>query len=659
MTRRIAALAACTLALLIGAACGPTTEENGVLPTRVTLVTSTTSPGQDPTPTAEILTGSAQAAAPVPDDGLVFWQAAAGRLAPDTPDIWRFDALAGDEITVRVLGVDALLTLQAASGRIVTSGDSIRAELPEDGQYTVVVQTVEGRPGGDYQIGLGYADRPNPNASSATRVPEVVGVPTPTPAYDGLGAFIQQISAAGTLSGTLNDPQTPHVYTFEGRAGQFVRARMFPAGGSLAPRLTLYDPAGLPIAIDERSGGENAALLLNVRLPVDGLYALQAAGDSAGNYGLEFLWYDARADLPVTQPPSITATAIPTYGAPTPAPAVQGNRLVDHAPVQDSIDSPFDLAIYPLYAAAGEVITIGAGPVASSGVRLQLEVVDPAGTVIARASSDDSRANGDALITPLRADLEGVYQVFVTGLDGAAGAYQIAFGRGSSWLNTAAGTPQRDVANQGVISRRGVRDIWSLDLRAGDIITVAANPVDPLFDPILEVVAADEPDTLLAIDDNSGGDRAAFIRRVEIPRDGLYLLRVKAAQAASTGPYTLIWRYINVGPTATPQPGVAPLLVLDDTIAENAYAFYPFQGTAGQRVRISVAAVDGAFDPVLALIGPDGAVIAEADDRPGSLDPLYVGTLPVDGTYNVRVNGYLSSGPFTLRVETLFEEAGR
>jgi hypothetical protein len=90
---------------------------------------------------------------------------------------------------------------------------------------------------------------------------------------------------------------------------------------------------------------------------------------------------------------------------------------------------------------------------------------------------------------------------------------------------------------------------------------------------------------------------------VEINRSGLYLIRVRASQASTLGPYLLIWRYINVAPTATPPPATAPIMVMADTVEENAYTFYPFQGRAGQQLIIAVEAGSDGLDPVVALIG--------------------------------------------------------
>jgi hypothetical protein len=121
------------------------------------------------------------------------------------------------------------------------------------------------------------------------------------------------------------------------------------------------------------------------------------------------------------------------------------------------------------------------------------------------------------------------------------------------------------------------------------------------------------------------------------------------------GAYGLSWRYLDVAPTPDAPRAVLPLVRLEDTVADSAYAFYPFYGQAGQRVRIRVIADEGLqFDPVAALLDPSAAVIAQGDDANGTLNPEFTATLPENGTYSIRVNGYLTGGRFTLLVEALF-----
>lgn len=76
---------------------------------------------------------------------------------------------------------------------------------------------------------------------------------------------------------------------------------------------------------------------------------------------------------------------------------------------------------------------------------------------------------------------------------------------------------------------------------------------------------------------------------------------------------------------------------------------WQFQGTAGQTVTIRVNAI-GDTDPRAKLIDPSGNVIAEDDDGGGGYDSLIVATLPVDGTYTVRVDVF-TTGRYTITIE--------
>jgi hypothetical protein len=76
---------------------------------------------------------------------------------------------------------------------------------------------------------------------------------------------------------------------------------------------------------------------------------------------------------------------------------------------------------------------------------------------------------------------------------------------------------------------------------------------------------------------------------------------------------------------------------------------WAFEGAAGQTVTIT-AAGEGGADPHAALIGPDGATLAEDDDSgEGSAARIEL-ALPADGVYTVRID-LLVTGAYTLRLD--------
>ncbi len=425
---------------------------------------------------------------------------------------------------------------------------------------------------------------------------------------------------------------------------------MMRLSGTVDPLLRLYDPSGEELAVDDNSGGGRAALLRNIPLRQDGLYQIQASGGNAsGDYQISLSAGDPVPVTPTivvipsaTLPPATDADVLPT--------AAPDQPLVAYVPVTGSLSGPGDVRRHAIRASKGDVITINAHRLdPASALRPVLEVYGPQGDLLASVNAQTSNAGGDTQVTLLPINESGSYSLFVTA-QGGGGDYVIAYGEGPYYENLGQGMATADIPYDGQITRRGARDIWTLALNAGDAISISAGPSNAALDPVLALFAPDG--SLVASDDNSGGYPNALINEARAPVTGLYPLMVSAAAGATAGPYRLIWRYVNIAPTPTYDAPRILLFSVDDTINEGEYRFYPFQGVAGQHLLILVNARPGTgLDPVAALIGPDGSVIAEGDDSDNSLNPHFSATLPADGTYQVRVNGYLSSGAFELLVD--------
>lgn len=499
-----------------------------------------------------------------------------------------------------------------------------------------------------------------PPSETPIPVTAIVGVPTPT-AVSGFGEMIGPLAAGQLQAGLLDNNSLQQVYTFEGSAGQVVNIQLSRVSGSADPFLRLISPDGESLAVDDNSGGDLAAVLRNVPLPADGEYMVQVSGKGLpGGYNIT-LSFDTVSMTPVfiTPTPLVALVEVLT---PTLATAVSGrNVLEDHVPLLGSISRAGDFDSYSLSAAAGQHITVGISPVGDASLRPQLEIVGPDGDVVASADSSTSAANGDALIANFPIRITAVYRVHITGLEDTIGDYQVSFGFGVSREEVLRGRTFSDENYNGSIDNRGVRETWSLFLNAGDVIAASVTPSNGSLDPVLEfAIASDETpddtsDNVIARDDNSGGNSAALIAQAIVPQTGLYHLRISAAGTASIGGYTLVWHYINAAPTATPMPGVVPIFTVRDIVPADTYVFYPFQGQTGQQLQISVRAMPNTgLDPVAALLDPDGEIIASADDSDGTLNPRFTYTIPANGTYTVRINGYLSEGAFELIVERLF-----
>lgn len=567
---------------------------------------------------------------PVPVRVLESWQPQEDSLsAQDAAREWRFSGEQGDEVRLRLnakSGGQVTLELQDESGRTLAGGDDLRVELPASGIYTALVRLVAGD-ATSYSLALSYADRAIPSATPTitntptptfTHTPTFTPTFTPTPTYTPTPTFTPTpvYASLGTLTGMLEMGVTVtngflsqferHVYLFAGSEGQRVTISMAGASGTVDPMLTLFDPAGTPLATDDDSGGGSAALLREIRLPVDGEYIVQAIGGGAGEYRIGLQPTAPEPDQP-------TPTATPPLGTVTPVAAAE--LLDDHVPALGMIDRPGAFNRYFIDAESGDILTISVRPAEGALLRPRLEIYTPVGELM---TSTGLGRDGQALIPSLGVIETGRYAVYVSDDGSNGGAYVIAYGRGDTYADDQRGGIEAEtpVGNYRVL---GVRQSSILRLSEGDMIEVQAlGAVLQILDPLGAVVA-------------EGQDAAQLTAQYS----GDY--RVYASGTA----FALVWHYVVVAPTPAP---ALRILSADAPLPAQTYLYYPFQGEGGRRVRIRVEALDAGFDPVAALLDSSGAVVAEGDDSGDSLNPDFQALLPANGTYNLRINGYGDSG---------------
>lgn len=602
-----------------------------------------------------LLNAACTAKPPVPVRLLEPWQPQQDTLTQaDAERAWRFNGSAGDEIQLRLAtkaGGVVTLTLQDAAGQTLAEGAELNYTLPAAGIYTAYIHLTAGA-GMTYSLTLIYANQTAPTPTftltpsqtftptpTFTRTPTPTVTPTftltpsltftptetltpsrtPTPVYAPLGTLAGRLESGAPVSGSYLSPFERHIYLFAGSAGQRVSITMVGTSGTVDPTLTLFDPAGRPLATDDNSGGGTSALLRDLLLPADGDYILQALGGGTGAYTISL----SASAPPLPAAPTATPTA--PLGTSTPVAAAAADvELADHVPLLDHIDRQGDFKRYFIQAEAGDILTLGVRPLPGSALRPTVEIYTPAGELL---FSTVVGLDGQALVPSLGVIETGRYGVFVAAA-GGAGAYVIAYGRGSTHTDNRRGSlpPESAASGSGLA---GVRDQWTLVLARGDAVAAEAPGA------ALQVVAPDGG--LVASAENSLQFEAAL--------RGAY--HVYAAGAA----FSFRWRYVHAAPTPS-----APLLILaaDDALLPRTYLDYPFQAQAGQQVHIHVAALTAGLDPVAALLAPDGATLAAGDDSAGSLDPDFSVFLTASGTYLLRVNGYGDAGgTVTVTVETL------
>lgn len=583
---------------------------------------------------------------------LQFWQTQGGQLNASTQrDTYLFNAVAGDNIRVGAVenGAPITLSLVDISGTVITSGESIETRIATNGLYRVVVQMSADTPT-SYTLGLSYTDRPDPNAPTPLAI--AVGIPTPTLDVGDRGTFVSSVQANIPINGALTAREPRQVYTIALQQGQFFTLEMSRVSGTIDPYLALFDPVGNLLAEDDNAGGNRSARLLNIRAMRSGDYQVQvSARDTFGEYALLFRsdFQTPTSDpLPTVAPILVTPYATPTLGALVPG----ESRLSDHVPTQGVIESDSAIQQFSFIANAGDLVTVGIAPFGNSGLRPSADIYDPEGVLVASVRSSTSNDSGNAYLPALRINTGGAHLLIVSGEDNSKGGFTVSYGIGTSRINNFKGLAAAEVRLTSTLAPKGVRDTWAVTLLAGDVITVAVSSADGGMSPAVDLTTLDG--IPLASDNNAAASPNALIRSITVNQTGQYLIRVRASRGDQIGSYLLVWRYINLVGTATPAPNQTALLNISDTLPPTEYRFYRFYGLKGQTVNISLVPRSGSnLDGIAVLLDENGSEIAQGDDDNG-LNPNFMATLPNDGTYTVRVNGYLTDGNFELVVKWLY-----
>ncbi|NDJ87344.1 MAG: hypothetical protein GYB66_15805, partial [Chloroflexi bacterium] len=314
----------------------------------------------------------------------------------------------------------------------------------------------------------------------------------------------------------------------------------------------------------------------------------------------------------------------------------------------------------------------------------------PSGETIAEA--DDHADSDDALVIHLPLEATGVYTLFLNSSDNqGVGPYRVAIGEGFIRYDVDQGGAAHDQPLIASIADYGVRDVWTIDVESGDLISISVEAWDesPL-DPMVELVAP--TGETLAFDDDSGAGGNAFLSSIPAPVTGTYRIHIAAYSHASLGSYRLWWRRDNLFPTPTAAPATAtspvsnsatvtptgtpftidiptgtPIIATTESsptpilsssgsllfdLLEGEQLVQPIELDAGQQLNIFVEGHWG-FDGVLEIVAPGGQVLQRVDDigfgETFDINPRLVQDIATSGRYTIRVYGYENSGgTFTL-----------
>jgi serine protease Do len=205
-------------------------------------------------------------------------------LQPRETREWRFQAMAGQELVIRMdaIGdVDPLLVLLDGERNTIDedddSGEGSNArlvfEVPEDGEYIILASFFDPTDSGAYEIALQSL------LSFATEGGELV--------------------SGSVVEGELTDEAFETRYTFQGNAGDTVTISMSSIDGELDCYLVLIDPSGEVLAENDDHDSSEISLfffsdsaIVGLSLPSSGTYTVLAQryqgeeGRSEGGYEL-------------------------------------------------------------------------------------------------------------------------------------------------------------------------------------------------------------------------------------------------------------------------------------------------------------------------------------------------------------------------------------
>jgi hypothetical protein len=159
-----------------------------------------------------------------------------------------------------------------------------------------------------------------------------------------------------------------------------------------------------------------------------------------------------------------------------------------------------------------------------------------------------------------------------------------------------------------------------------------------------------KPDGTLLAAKTYVGTAGAFIGPKTLPKNGTYKILLDP-QGTATGSATLklytVPADLNVPATVNGSPNVASV----GTPGQNAY--FPFSGSAGQRVSLEVSDVSIASSKI-SILKPDGTNLMSSVALPPSGGFFGPKTLPVNGTYKVFLNPQSrSTGNATVRLHNV------
>jgi hypothetical protein len=466
----------------------------------------------------------------------------------------------------------------------------------------------------------------------------------------GANAQLGDVLTFGTpVTGTIARDALERRYIFNAGGGEIILARMNAIAPGLDTYLTLLDPAGVQIAVDDDGGGGRNSLLGPVRISTPGAYILVASSCCPGT--IEPSTGDYSLVLTTLEPQSLSISTQAVFELP----------------------APESVAAYTLEVQGPQLLLMDVSSLQGSG------------SIILNAfDSQNQQRTYDVRGT----DPNSLYYPSLPAYFPESGSYIISIRRDPNMITDSAGSPVSGITGGTIIvqsipiapyqlntPQNGILDdatpylAFTFNADPNALLALSGSTATPESDFELLMYSPDGSISYSASSAYSMNDAFA-IDPLQLVAGGQYVIFIQrtSATGASVAGSTSVYSFTLAG------SGIGTLVLgqaVSGTIDETTYErVYRLDGTAGQRLRFTISPVNDTFAPSVFIQGPElgnpsgtslsgSAVFNASMSSAVSATFSYEVTLPVSGVYLVRVNngiynpqGTLLAGDFTLLVES-------
>jgi hypothetical protein len=441
----------------------------------------------------------------------------------------------------------------------------------------------------------------------------------------GINAICDRIDAL-TLSAEVGESYSDEIgavsgnlWMFSGRDDQRITIEMAAAESEeLDSFLILYGPDGMELIRDNDSGSQNNALINGFPLPMTGNYTIIARTfepDEFGTYAIEL-----------------------REGA-----ELAGETGLDED-TRSSLD-PGENEFWQFEGSAGQTVSFH---MVADGSQLNsfLSVRAPDGRLLAQ--DDESGEAHNALIREIRLPDNGPYMVMAAASGNTSGAYVLEIIDETTSLQQ--GTIRVGAPTKASLEA-GDSHLWTFEGTKSAVIEIALNADDSKIDGYLVLLGP--MGSILAEDDDSGGDLNARIAAFELPETGTYTIVASSYDNTTSGAYSLELDEAVVETTVF-QGAIVVGQAAESSIVPGATHIWVFEGREGRDVTIGLETENHLFDVGLKLYGPNRQLLDESvAGATAGISVIEALDLPELGTYSIFAENAdrIGFGRYTLTLD--------